>query len=209
MPANQAFQILAPLSCPIRCQVRLTRFRKPPRRIEMLGRLEQQSFVSRDEQEVAGYAEVMEAIFESWEAIPLTENYLKQLLMLLRHSTKDERHHGDYKRTPNSVEAFDVDGKSLGVVFQTASPFDTPFRMQELVAWTRETLADRAWHPHPDALKILEEARRAGRITTGEAERLTGAPRPTVKTRLTELVRRGLLQRHGQGRGAWYGPPTA
>jgi predicted HTH transcriptional regulator len=57
---------------------------------------------------------------------------------------------------------------------------------------------------HPDALKILEAARRTGRITTGEAETLTGAPRPTVKTRLAELVRRGLLKRHGQGRGAWY-----
>lgn len=60
---------------------------------------------------------------------------------------------------------------------------------------------------HPDALKILQEARRAGRITTGEAEKLTGAPRPTVKTRLSELVRRGLLVRQGQGRGAWYGLP--
>jgi Fic family protein len=60
---------------------------------------------------------------------------------------------------------------------------------------------------HPDALKILEAARRSGRITTGEAEELTGAPRPTVKTRLSELVKRGLLKPQGQGRGAWYGLP--
>ena len=280
---------------------------------ELLGRLESQTVASRDEQEVAGYAEVMDAVFDAWASIPLTENYLKQLhAMLLRHSTKDERHRGSYKTTPNNVEAFDADGKSIGVVFQTASPFDTPFGMQELVAWTRESLADGAWHPliviglftvvfleihpfqdgngrlsrvlttllllqagyayvpysslesvieankeayylglrrtqgtpsqeapdfepwllfflrslkkqkdrlaekiarepageglHPDALKILEAARRTGRITTGEAEKLTGAPRPTVKTRLAELVRRGLLKRQGQGRGAWYEP---
>jgi predicted HTH transcriptional regulator len=55
--------------------------------------------------------------------------------------------------------------------------------------------------------KILEAARRSGRITTGEAEELTGAPRPTVKTRLSELVKRGLLKPQGQGRGAWYGLP--
>ncbi|MFN0124313.1 MAG: Fic family protein, partial [Blastocatellia bacterium] len=62
---------------------------------ELLGRLDQQAFVSRDEQEVAGYAEVMDAVFDSWAAIPLSENYLKQLhAMLLRHSTKDERHRG-------------------------------------------------------------------------------------------------------------------
>jgi Fic family protein len=281
---------------------------------ELLGRLEQQAFVSRDEQEVAGYAEVMETIFTAWVEIPLSENYVKQLhAMLLRHATKDERHRGEYKKLPNNVEAFDGEGNSLGIVFQTASPFDTPLRMQEVIAWTREALSDRAWHPllviglfiveflaihpfqdgngrlsrvlttllllqagysyvpysslesvieankegyylglrrtqatlerdapdyepwllfflralkkqnerlaekiarepeierlHPDALKILLAARRMGRMTTGEAERLTTAPRPTVKKRLAELVKRGLLQREGEGRGAWYRPP--
>jgi Fic family protein len=281
---------------------------------ELLGRLQQQAFENRDEQEVAGYAEVMDAVFDSHDSITFSENYIKQLhSMLLRHSTKDERHRGEYKKLPNNVEAFDANGRSVGVVFETVAPFDTPFRMQELVAWTREALADRAWHPlivvgffnvvfleihpfqdgngrlsrvlttllllqagygyapysslesvieankegyylalrrtqgtlkqeepdfepwllfflrslkkqtsrlaekiarepqveglHPDALKILEAARRSGRITTGEAEELTGAPRPTFKTRLSELVKRGLLKPQGQGRGAWYGLP--
>jgi Fic family protein len=280
---------------------------------ELLGRLEQRAFVSRDEQEVAGYAEVMETIFAAWSEIPLTENYVKQLhAMLLRHATKDERHRGEYKKLPNNVEAFDAEGQSLGIVFQTVSPLETPLRMQELIVWTREALADRAWHPllvlglfvvellaiHPfqdgngrlsrvlttllllqagysyvpysslesvieankegyylglrrtqgtlereqpdyepwllfflralkkqkdrlaekiarepalerlplEAQKILLEARRVGRITTGEAVQLTGALRPTVKTRLQEMVKRGLLQREGQGRGAWYRP---
>ncbi len=60
---------------------------------------------------------------------------------------------------------------------------------------------------HPDALKILLEARRLGRITMGAAEKLTAAPRPTVKKRVAELVKQGLLQREGEGRGAWYRPP--
>ncbi len=54
---------------------------------------------------------------------------------------------------------------------------------------------------HPDALMILDAARLRGRITTGEAGGLTGAPRPTVKTRLSELVKRGLLKRQGKGEG--------
>lgn len=114
----------------------------------LLGRIGTQSFKSRDEQEVAGYAEVMETLFESHELIPLTENYLMQLhSMLLRHSSKDERHRGQYKTLNNHVEAFDAQGNSLGIVFQTATPFETPRRMEELLRWTRDTLADKAIHP--------------------------------------------------------------
>lgn len=114
----------------------------------LLAGLEAHSFRSRDEEEVAGYAEVMETIFSSWEAIPLTENHVKQLhQMLLRHSSKDVRHRGEYKKLPNHVETFDAEGKSLGVVFQTTSPLETPWRMQELVAWTGEALAASLWHP--------------------------------------------------------------
>ena len=113
----------------------------------LLSGLETHAFRSRDEEEVAGYAEVMQAIFEGWEAIPLTENHVKQLhQMLLRHSSKDVRHRGDYKKLPNHVEAYDADGKSLGIVFQTTSPLETPWRMQELVHWTREALDDGVWH---------------------------------------------------------------
>jgi Fic family protein len=114
----------------------------------LLAHLETYSFRSRDEEEVVGYAETMEAVFFGWEAMPLTENIVKQLhQMLLRHSSKDVRHRGDYKKVPNHVEAFDPDGKSLGVVFATVSPLETPWRMEELLAWTRDTLNSSTWHP--------------------------------------------------------------
>lgn len=115
---------------------------------ELLQGVASQSFESRDEQEVAGYAEAMEMVHDHFDDIQFTENYIKQLhIALLRHSTKDERHRGDYKKFPNSVEAFDADGKSLGVVFETTTPFDTPRKMQELVAWTREAIGDGSQHP--------------------------------------------------------------
>lgn len=102
---------------------------------------------SRDEQEVAGYAEAMNLIFESYREIPITENHIKQLhQVLLKHSAKDSRHRGDYKKFPNNVEAFGADGKSLGVVFETVPPFDTPQRMQELVAWINTELAAKQHH---------------------------------------------------------------
>ena len=106
------------------------------------------AFTSRDEQEVAGYAETMEQVFQSWEHIPLTENHIRQLHRdLLRHSDKDERHRGQYKNTPNSVAAFDAHGQQIGIVFETASPFDTPRLMQELVDWTNAELNAEAFHP--------------------------------------------------------------
>ncbi len=106
------------------------------------------SFQTRDEQEVAGYAEAMETVFENFADILITENYVKQLHgILLRHSEKDTRHAGEYKKHSNSVEAFDADGKSLGVVFETTTPFDTPAEMQELLRWTREVLEDKSFHP--------------------------------------------------------------
>lgn len=115
---------------------------------ELLGRVGAQSFDTRDEQEVAGYAEVMETVFASHESIPITENYIKQLhSMLLRHSEKDARHRGEYKKLPNSVEAFDESGKSLGIVFETATPFDTPRLMTELVDWFQQTKEEKSLHP--------------------------------------------------------------
>jgi len=115
---------------------------------ELLSAVELRSFESRDAQEVAGYAAVMELIFESWREISLTENHLKQLHQeLLRYSPRDEHHRGRYKTVPNHLEAFNAEGRSLGVVFETASPFDTPRRMEELVRWTAEALESEEHHP--------------------------------------------------------------
>lgn len=114
----------------------------------LLGQVGKQSFIHRDEQEVVGYAEVMETVFENHEYISISENYIKQLhISLLRHSSKDTRHRGEYKKHANSVEAFDVAGKSLGIVFETTSAFDTPQQMQELIHRTRESLEDKSYHP--------------------------------------------------------------
>ena len=74
----------------------------------LLAKLEIKSFESRDEQEVAGYAELMDLVFSSWQDIPFTENHIKQLhQILLRHSEKDTWHRGNYKTKSNSVAAFD------------------------------------------------------------------------------------------------------
>ena len=114
----------------------------------LLSNLDLGSFRTRDEQEVAGYAEATKLVFDSWHAIPLDENHIKQLHgTLLKFSQRDEHHRGEYKKTPNNVEAFDEHGRSVGVIFETATPFDTPRLMHELVGWTRQELKANKHHP--------------------------------------------------------------
>lgn len=278
----------------------------------LLSKLEIKSFATRDEQEVACYAELMDLVFASWQDIPFNENHIKQLhQILLRYSDKDVRHRGQYKTNSNSVAAFDENCQQIGIVFETATPFDTPRLMNELVGWISDEQKKAELHPlliiaifvvvfleiHPFqdgngrlsrvlttllllqagyayvpysslesvielnkeayylalrqtqgsirteapnwlpwlvfflkslseqvrrlekkvereklvlaalpelSLQIVEFAREHGRVTIGEAIRLTGASRNTLKQHFRSLVERGHLQQRGSGRGVWY-----
>lgn len=115
---------------------------------KLVSKLGSESFQSRDEQEVAGYAYVMETIQTTWADLRLTEGNLLQLHRdLLRYSQKDERHRGEWKALDNHVAAFDSDGKQVGIVFQTASPFETPLLMAKLLDWHTKEEADAVFHP--------------------------------------------------------------
>ena len=248
----------------------------------------------------------------SWQDIPVTENHIKQLhQILLRYSEKDTWHRGNYKTNSNSVAAFDENGIQIGIVFQTATPFDTPRLMTELVTWVQEEREARRLHslliialcvvvfleihpfqdgngrlsralttllllqagyayvpysslesvieqnketyylalrqtqgtirtempnwqpwllfflhslaeqvgrlekkvereklvlaPMPElSLQIVEFSREYGRVTIGEALKLTGANRNTLKQHFRALVERGHLNQRGSGRGVWY-----
>jgi len=279
---------------------------------KLLSNLAIQLFETRDEQEVAGYAEIMDLVFNSWQDIPFNESHIKQLhQILLRHSEKDTRHRGQYKTNSNSVAAFDENGVQIAIVFDTATPFDTPRLMAELVAWVNREREKAQLHPllviaifvvvfleiHPFqdgngrlsrvlttllliqtgyayvpysslesviesnkeayylalrqtqgtirtdtpnwqpwmvfflhslaeqvrrlekkverekivlatlpdlSMQIVEFAREHGRVTIGDAIRLTGASRNTLKQHFRNLVERGHLSQQGSGRGVWY-----
>jgi len=114
----------------------------------LLSKLAIKKFDSRDEQEVAGYAELMDLIFRAWEDIPFTENHIKQLhQILLQRSQKDAWHRGGYKTNSNSVAAFGERGVQIGIVFETATPFDTPRLMTELLAWVSDEREKAMLHP--------------------------------------------------------------
>lgn len=278
----------------------------------LLSNLDIKSFDTRDEQEVAGYAEVMELIFQSAKEIDFTENHIKQLHRdLLKYSTKDAHHRGQYKTINNNVVAFDDQGKQIGVVFETASPFDTPRLMKEVIEFTHTSLQNNDLHPlltiaifivvfleiHPFqdgngrlsrilttllllrsgyayvpysslesvieqnkegyylalrqtqasirtntpnwepwvlfflrvlkqqvrrlaskveyekvifsslpelSLRIVEHARKHGRVTIGDMIKLTDVSRNTLKEHFRQLVDRQYLVLNGKGRGAWY-----
>jgi len=278
----------------------------------LLSNLQIKSFATRDEQEVAGYAELMDLVFNSWPDIPITENHIKQLhQILLRYSEKDIWHRGNYKTNSNSVAAFDENGTQIGIVFQTATPFDTPYLMTDLVTWVQQERESGQLHPllaialcvvvfleiHPFqdgngrlsralttllllqagyayvpysslesvveqnkeayylalrqtqgtirtdvpdwqpwlvfflrslaeqvqrlerkvereklvlaslpelSLQIVEFAREHGRVTIGEAIKLTGASRNTLKQHFRALVEQAHLNQRGSGRGVWY-----
>lgn len=114
----------------------------------LLSNLSIRKFSSRDEQEVAGYSDVMNLIFQNYEHIRLSESYVQQLHKeLLAYSEKDSWHKGYYKKSPNHVEAFSPEGKSLGIVFETATPFETPLRMEKLLEWSNQAFAEKKLHP--------------------------------------------------------------
>jgi hypothetical protein len=92
----------------------------------LLGNIRLRSFATRDEQEVAGHADVMDPSSTLTKFRQLHRDHFG-------HSTKDERHRCAYKTLSNNVEAFKRQDESLGMIFETASPFDTPRRMQELI----------------------------------------------------------------------------
>lgn len=230
---------------------------------------------------------------------------------LLIYSEKDAWHRGNYKSSSNSVVAFDENWSQIGMVFETATPFDTPRLMTELVTWMQGERGSERLHPlllialwvvvfleiHPfqdgngrlsrvlttllllragyayvsysslesvielnkeayylalrqtqgtirtDApnwqpwltfflrslaeqvrrlnkkvereklvlaplpqlsLQIVEFAREHGRVTMGDAIRLTRGNRNTMKQHFRALVDQSRLARHGGGRGVWY-----
>lgn len=114
---------------------------------ELLDNLVITKLQTRDQQEVIGYYDVLELIFESYPDIQLTKNYIQQLHQrLLKYSTKDERHKGRYKVLSNKVVANYPDGTQK-VIFNTSEPHMVESEMTELMDWTNQQLSSDSIHP--------------------------------------------------------------
>lgn len=105
-------------------------------------------FADRDKQEVQGYYELLENIFNAWKTVSFNKSSIKHLHKeLLKYVEKDARHRGDYKKNENDVGLFDADGKKIGVVFKTVPAYLAPKQTQELVYWTSEAMEQKKYHP--------------------------------------------------------------
>ena len=103
---------------------------------------------TRDQQEVVGYFEILETVFENYSEVKLSERSIKQIHSILqKYSEKDNRHRGGYKLQSNQVVAIDNDNKVVGVIFDPATVEETPRMMIELVEWVNEGLESKAIHP--------------------------------------------------------------
>lgn len=107
-----------------------------------------QKFTDRDKQEVKGYYELLENVFDSWKNLRFSESAIKHFHKeLLKFVKKDETHRGDYKKRENQVQMINAAGESVGVLFDTTPAYLAPKEMQELVEWAQESLAKKKHHP--------------------------------------------------------------
>ncbi len=79
---------------------------------------------NRDEQEIAGYRDVLSVIHESFDAIPLSRNYILQLHKIM-YSYMNNPMAGQTKSVQNYISATYPDGHTE-VLFTPLAPFETP-----------------------------------------------------------------------------------
>ena len=79
---------------------------------------------NRNEQEIAGYRDVLNIIHESFEAIPITQNYILQLHKIL-YSHMNNPAAGRTKTVQNYISAAYPDGRTQ-ILFTPLSPYETP-----------------------------------------------------------------------------------
>jgi len=107
-----------------------------------------QKFTDRDKQEVRGYYELLENVFDSWKSLTFSESSVKHFHQeLLKYVEKDQTHRGDYKKQENKVHMVNEAGESVAVLFDTTPAYLTPKEMQEAVEWTQKALAEKKYHP--------------------------------------------------------------
>jgi Fic family protein len=104
-------------------------------------------FADRDSQEVQGYLEILQNVFDSYQTLSLRESTIQSLHKgLLKYSTKDEQQRGQYKKKENAVGVIDAGGQVAKIIFETTPAYLVPIEMQILVDWAVEAFKNNLFH---------------------------------------------------------------
>lgn len=85
---------------------------------------------NRNEQEIAGYRDVLNIIHESFDAIPITRNYILQLHKIM-YNYMNNPMAGRTKNVQNYISATYADGHSE-IVFTPLEPYETPEALDKI-----------------------------------------------------------------------------
>lgn len=85
---------------------------------------------NRDEQEIAGYRDVLNLIHESFDAIPITRNFILQLHKIM-YSHMNNPMAGQTKNVQNYISATYPDGH-VEILFTPMAPYETPEALDQI-----------------------------------------------------------------------------
>lgn len=113
----------------------------------LLHGLKSQPPKNRDEQENAGYADLLGRVFDNYKTFKLTEGQILQFhSIMLKFSRKDRTHRGRYKAKDNIVVARNKKGKQV-VLFRPTPPYLVKKEIDDILFWVNEQLEKNKLHP--------------------------------------------------------------
>ncbi len=102
---------------------------------------------NRDEEEVAGYADLLGRIFDHHGTLKLSENNILHFhSILLQFSTKDMSHRGRYKSGDNTVIMRNEAGEEI-ILFNPTKPYLVKPEMDLAMDWVNGQFEKKEWHP--------------------------------------------------------------
>lgn len=102
---------------------------------------------NRDEEEVAGYADILGRIFDHYDTLKITEGGIFHLHdLMLKFSKKDELHRGKYKTKDNTVAIVEK-GEIKKILFKPTPPWLVKKEMDDAFFWLKENLEKKDIHP--------------------------------------------------------------
>ena len=100
---------------------------------------------NRDEQEIAGYCDVLNLIHENFDAIPITQNYIQQIHKIL-YSHMNNPMAGKTKSVQNYISATYLDGCAK-TLFTPLSPYETPNALNRICEEYNRVIGDMEVEP--------------------------------------------------------------